>query len=48
MSLSYDGAIWLPNVHTPIGKYSKLRILKFGIQTGLGLDNLCQPFLLSK
>ena len=29
------------NVHTSIDKYYKLRILKFGIQTVLGLDNLC-------
>ena len=29
-------------MHTaPSDKYSKLRILKFGIQTVLGLDNLC-------
>ena len=32
----------------PIDKYSKLRIMKFAIQTGLGLDNLCQPFFLNK
>ena len=29
-------------------KYSKLLILKFGTQTRLGRDNLCQPFLLNK
>ena len=29
-------------MYTPlIDKYSKLVILKFGIQTGLGRDNLC-------
>ena len=32
----------------PIDKYSKLLILKFGIQTGLGLDNLCKPLLMAR
>ena len=31
-----------------VDKHSKLPILKFGIQTVLGLDNLFWPFLLNK